>query len=226
LSFLLWHDDTPLIVDTATSTYAPGPDRELERSTRAHNTVVVDGQDSTEVWGAFRAGRRARVTIGEAAYLPAAGTATAHARLIASHDGYRWLPGAPSHRHPPSPAVETGTQEHQLRRGSAGALTDRVVDGDGARHHRVGRRAVRVAAHPHAVRQPHRHRHPHRALPDLPDLPDLPADPAPERTHPGVSRSGMRPDEPSGRPSLPGGGQEAVQPGSGRGARDSSHHAT
>ncbi|MDT3443972.1 alginate lyase family protein [Pseudofrankia sp. BMG5.37] len=98
LSFLLWHDDTPLIVDTATSTYAPGPDRALERSTRAHNTVVVDGQDSTEVWGAFRAGRRARVTIGEAGYLPAAGSATAHARLTASHDGYRWLPGAPSHQ--------------------------------------------------------------------------------------------------------------------------------
>ena len=98
LSFLLWHDDTPLIVDTATSTYAPGPDRALERCTRAHNTVVVDGQNSTEVWGAFRAGRRARVTIGEAAYLPAAGTATPHARLVASHNGYRWLPGAPSHQ--------------------------------------------------------------------------------------------------------------------------------
>lgn len=98
LSFLLWHDDTPLIVDTATSTYAPGPDRALERSTRAHNTIVVDGQDSTEVWGAFRAGRRARVTVREAAYLPAAATATPHARLVASHDGYRWLPGAPSHQ--------------------------------------------------------------------------------------------------------------------------------
>ncbi len=39
----------------------PGPVRDYERSTAAHNTVEIDGADSTEVWGAFRAGRRARV---------------------------------------------------------------------------------------------------------------------------------------------------------------------
>ena len=35
--------------------------RSYERSTAAHNTVEVDGANSTEVWGAFRAARRARV---------------------------------------------------------------------------------------------------------------------------------------------------------------------
>ena len=51
----------PLLIDTGTSTYAPGAARDRERSTAAHNTVEVDRRDSTEVWGAFRAGRRARV---------------------------------------------------------------------------------------------------------------------------------------------------------------------
>src|ERR1019366_1742442 len=50
----------PLLVDTAASTYERRPVREYERSTAAHNTVEVDRAESTEVWGAFRAGRRAR----------------------------------------------------------------------------------------------------------------------------------------------------------------------
>ena len=61
LGCLVHVDGAPLLVDTGTSTYAPGPVRSYERSTAAHNTAEVDGTDSTEVWGAFRAGRRARV---------------------------------------------------------------------------------------------------------------------------------------------------------------------
>jgi uncharacterized heparinase superfamily protein len=83
----------PLIVDTGTSTYAPGPVRSYERSTAAHNTLEVDGTDSTEVWGAFRAARRARVTD--------VATCTAHGGVLtieAAHDGYRQLPGRPMHR--------------------------------------------------------------------------------------------------------------------------------
>ena len=37
--------------------------RQLERSSAAHNVVVVDGMDSSEVWGGFRVGRRAKVEI-------------------------------------------------------------------------------------------------------------------------------------------------------------------
>ena len=83
----------PLLVDTGTSTYAPGPVRSYERSTAAHNTLEVDGADSTEVWGAFRAARRAQVT--ELA------TCIAHGGVLtaeAVHDGYRRLPGRPVHR--------------------------------------------------------------------------------------------------------------------------------
>lgn len=93
LSFLLWHDGWPLLVEAGTSTYALGAVRAAERSTSAHNTVVIDGHDSTEVWGAFRAGRRARVVLGPVRCDDAGGRLD----LTASHDGYRWLPGRPMH---------------------------------------------------------------------------------------------------------------------------------
>ena len=54
-------DGKPFIVDTGISTYNKNERRQLERSTKAHNTVSVDGKDSTEVWGGFRVGRRACV---------------------------------------------------------------------------------------------------------------------------------------------------------------------
>ncbi len=92
LSCVLHVGGAPLLVDTGTSTYAAGPARGYERSTAAHNTAELDGADSTEVWGAFRAGRRARVR-GVAAEATAGGV-TAQA----AHDGYRHLPGRPGHR--------------------------------------------------------------------------------------------------------------------------------
>ncbi len=82
----------PLLVDTGTSTYEPGAVRNYERSTAAHNTVEVDGTDSTEVWGAFRAARRARVSDV---------TAQCHGGVLmieAVHDGFRRLSGRPHHR--------------------------------------------------------------------------------------------------------------------------------
>ena len=53
----------PFIVDTGVSTYSAGERRSYERSTRAHNTVTVDGADSSHVWGEFRCARRAAVEI-------------------------------------------------------------------------------------------------------------------------------------------------------------------
>jgi uncharacterized heparinase superfamily protein len=82
----------PLLVDTGTSTYEPGAIRDYERSTAAHNTVEVDGADSTEVWGAFRAGRRARVH-GLMIQCLADGLS-----IAAEHDGFRALSGRPCHR--------------------------------------------------------------------------------------------------------------------------------
>ncbi len=85
-------DKVPLLVDTGTSIYEPGPARRHERSTAAHSTVQVDGADSTEVWGVFRAGRRARVS-GLAVHTNPSGVI-----CEAVHDGFRFLPGRPIHR--------------------------------------------------------------------------------------------------------------------------------
>jgi hypothetical protein len=57
-SFELWKSGKKVIGDTGCSTYIPGPIRSYERSTRAHNTVVIDGRDSSEVWASHRVGRR------------------------------------------------------------------------------------------------------------------------------------------------------------------------
>lgn len=51
------------IVDTGISTYNKTARRQYERSSMAHNVVVIDGRDSSEVWGGFRVGRRARVQL-------------------------------------------------------------------------------------------------------------------------------------------------------------------
>jgi uncharacterized heparinase superfamily protein len=92
LSCLVHVDNVPLLIDTGTSTYEPGPARRYERSTAAHSTVQVDGADSTEVWGVFRAARRARVSR-IAAHADASGVT-----CEAAHDGFRRLRGRPLHR--------------------------------------------------------------------------------------------------------------------------------
>lgn len=93
LSFVLHMNDRPVVVDSGTSEYGAGPRRSHERSTAAHNTVEIDGQDQSEVFGAFRTGRRARTTLERAEI-----TADGEVEIVASHDGYRFLPGRPLHR--------------------------------------------------------------------------------------------------------------------------------
>jgi uncharacterized heparinase superfamily protein len=95
LGCLVYADGEPLLVDTGTSTYTAGPLRSYERSTAAHSTAEVDGSDSTEVWGAFRAGRRAGVRGVRASALASPCT---QVTAQAEHDGYRQLPGRPVHR--------------------------------------------------------------------------------------------------------------------------------
>ena len=68
----------PFIVDTGVSTYSAGERRDYERSTRAHNTVTVNGIDSSHVWGSFRCAQRAAVEVH---------ADDAHT-VMASHDGY------------------------------------------------------------------------------------------------------------------------------------------
>ncbi|GAB3962250.1 alginate lyase family protein [Spirosoma harenae] len=79
LSFVLYVDNHPFIVDNGVSTYQTGIRRAWERSTAAHNTVTIDDINSSEVWASFRVGRRARVTM----------LSDTKTRLMARHDGYR-----------------------------------------------------------------------------------------------------------------------------------------
>ena len=71
-------DGKPFIIDTGISTYDKTPRRQLERSTKAHNTVTIDNRDSNEVWGGFRVGKRAKVTIID----------ESETGIKASHDGF------------------------------------------------------------------------------------------------------------------------------------------
>ena len=61
LSFELSSRGRRVITDTGVMTYAPGAARRHDRSTAAHNTIEIDGHDQSELWGAFRCGRRPSV---------------------------------------------------------------------------------------------------------------------------------------------------------------------
>lgn len=91
LSFELSLDAARVIVNGGTSVYGAGPQRQSERATRAHSTVEVDGENSSEVWAGFRVGRRARIR--ELVIDAAPGRVS----VSAAHDGYAWRPGRPIH---------------------------------------------------------------------------------------------------------------------------------
>lgn len=90
LSFELSLFNHRVLVNSGISCYGTSSERLRQRGTAAHNTVVVDGLDSSQVWSGFRVARRAR---------PIAPEVRAGDKLVArcSHDGYRHLPGRPVH---------------------------------------------------------------------------------------------------------------------------------
>lgn len=92
LSFELSLHGTRVLVNSGTSRYGTGAERLRQRGTAAHNTVDVDGADSSEVWGGFRVARRARpreLTVGAVGDRVSVGC---------SHDGYRRLTRPVTHR--------------------------------------------------------------------------------------------------------------------------------
>jgi uncharacterized heparinase superfamily protein len=60
LSFELSLFGQRVFVNSGTYCYGEGSERLRQRGTLAHNTVEIDGRDSSEVWGGFRVARRAR----------------------------------------------------------------------------------------------------------------------------------------------------------------------
>lgn len=80
-----------LIVDSGVHDYLRGDMRRYCRSTAAHNTVEIDGQDQCEFWDAFKVARRGRphdvhFERTEQGFC-----------LSGWHDGYRRLAGGPTH---------------------------------------------------------------------------------------------------------------------------------
>lgn len=107
LSFELSLFGQRVLVNSGTSCYGGDAERLRQRGTLAHNTVAVDGQNSSEVWGGFRVARRAR---------PVDTGVVAGTEIVVrgAHDGYDRLPGNPRH------AREWVFNEHSL------VVTDRV----------------------------------------------------------------------------------------------------
>lgn len=91
LSFELTLAEQRVLVNSGVSEYQAGPERQRQRGTAAHNTVTLNDEDSSEVWGAFRVARRARTVLIETTAL------TSGAVIEASHDGYLRLPGRNRH---------------------------------------------------------------------------------------------------------------------------------
>ena len=91
LSFELSLHGRRVLVNSGTSLYGVGIERLRQRGTAAHNTVRIDGINSSEVWSGFRVAHRARVRIHQF-------DTNAALLLEASHDGYNRLNGNPVHR--------------------------------------------------------------------------------------------------------------------------------
>ncbi len=114
--------DSPVVVDSGVYAYQRGSWRDFFRSTRAHNTVEIDGQNSSEVWSNFRVGRRAHPKVLHEVVTDSL------AALLCQHDGFRHLVGRPMHR-----------RVFLWRRGEYFVVVDEVR----------GTAAARVASHIH-----------------------------------------------------------------------------
>ena len=92
LSFELSLYGRRVFVNSGTSTYERGAVRDTQRGTAAHNTVIVDGRNSSDTWAGFRVGRRARPQV------LAIEDGGDRVMIDAQHDGYRRLIGGVTHR--------------------------------------------------------------------------------------------------------------------------------
>jgi uncharacterized heparinase superfamily protein len=92
LSFELSLDGRRVIVDSGCCQYEDGEIRRYNRGNPGHNTLTIDGQNQSEVWGAHRCARRA--------YPVAAKLCQDKEDAIlfeGAHDGYKRLCGSPIH---------------------------------------------------------------------------------------------------------------------------------
>ena len=77
-NFELYFNAKPIIVDKGVSTYEKNNKRQQERSTKSHNTVTINGKNSSNIWSGFRVAQRAKATI----------TTDNVLKVAAHHNGY------------------------------------------------------------------------------------------------------------------------------------------
>ena len=94
LSFELSVGDQRVIVNSGTSCYGSSTERLKQRGTLSHNTVTLNGENSSEVWGGFRVARRAYPRQLKILNSQPGNNLEVHC----SHDGYDRLKGNPVHR--------------------------------------------------------------------------------------------------------------------------------
>ena len=92
LSFELSKGRQRVLVNSGTSCYGVSQERLRQRKTPAHNTLSVDGQDSSEVWSGFRVAGRAKIVNRDLEIL--------HDKdvILAAHDGFKRLKSVGVHQ--------------------------------------------------------------------------------------------------------------------------------
>lgn len=101
LSFELSVGGQRVLVNSGVSQYGLGSERLRQRGTAAHNSVTLDGMDSSEVWGGFRVARRAVASLLRAEACDERttdGLGAVRAVVEAQHDGFTRLPHGGMHR--------------------------------------------------------------------------------------------------------------------------------
>lgn len=93
LSFELSLTQHRVFVNSGISLYEDTEERLRQRSTRAHNTVEINGENSSEVWKSFRVARRANTFD-----LSIQSKNKKWVKIASSHDGYKRLKGRNIHR--------------------------------------------------------------------------------------------------------------------------------
>lgn len=92
LSFELSIGAERVFVNSGTSQYGVSSKRLNQRKTRSHNTVEIDGKDSSQVWNGFRVANRARI-LSRSARQYSENSIT----LRAAHNGYKSTFGGSIH---------------------------------------------------------------------------------------------------------------------------------
>lgn len=86
LSFEMSANQKKVFVNSGISTYDESEIRNFQRGTSAHNTVEIDGKNSSMVWKSFRVGNRAKIINRSSKVLN-----DGKIFLMGKHDGYRSL---------------------------------------------------------------------------------------------------------------------------------------